>query len=341
MAGLITGVFAKILKDERERLNARFAEAKRLKPNLDEHEFGQFLVQIVTPIVEAVEFFNPSRTREIVSILYDISLDLLAQGLLGPHSRYPFVMQGWNELFPKIPNQISTAPRAVIGSITNALYNLSQVDGARPQEWLETMSTVAALAADVPGFLQAGQIASWRAGLSHFRSGALDLCKKTPEPLVRIALGLPGMEKPPPLNEILSKMDADVWLHPGRAGKMSGQQNLKIVSRVGAFRGFGGLFRKPPLVGCSDGHFIVKEDNTYWLLTADVFGATFHQVDGVSETESRSSIKIERDGRVRLGGLTGQFEELSDFTSAVSIGSTLAVTTSLSFAVCLVAPVVE
>ncbi|MGC4075000.1 MAG: hypothetical protein QM760_21375 [Nibricoccus sp.] len=58
---------------------------------------------------------------------------------------------------------------------------------------------------------------------------------------------------------------------PGSFRKASGHQ------RVGAFRGFGGLFVSPPTITTSGEHLLVSSDEDAWLLIADTFGATFHR----------------------------------------------------------------
>jgi hypothetical protein len=338
MEGMIGGAFADVLKENRGVLNAKFAEAKRLRPNLDPQAFSDLLCRVVEPIVaEAVQYDSSAAPRTALA-LYDLSLDLLGQGLLGSSSRHPVIEQGWEGLLTKIPRQVCEAPRKVAGALTNALYNLSQLPGARPTEWLETMLELAEHSKDVTTFLQAGQVAAWRAGLSHFRAGALELCLQIPPTLARITLGLPASDEP--MDGIVKCLAADPWLHPlnikGEGRKDTRQ--LKIVKRAGAFRGFGGLFRQPPMVVSYGEHFIVTDGDTRWLLVADVFGATFHRVDEtVQPSKEESSFAIAQNNKVAFGRLNQKFDELENFTSAAANKTTLTVTTPLSFAVTFIA----
>ncbi|MBI5031012.1 MAG: hypothetical protein HZB51_10830 [Chloroflexi bacterium] len=338
MEGLVTGAFGDILKAERDTLNAKFVEAKLIRPNLDPDAFKEILVATVAPIVQAVDQCTPNATRQVAWALYDLSLDLLGQDFIGANSRYPSIMQGWKYLLPNIPRQISASPRAVIGSITNALYNLSQVPNARPQEWVTSMLTLAPFASDATTFLPAGQIAAWRAGLAHYRKGALELAKKIPPVMARAALGLSPTSETPTIETLVNRLAADPWLNPASIkDQPSGQRSLQVVARVGAFRGFGGLFRTPPTVANLGEHFVVKDDSTSWLLVADCFGATFHRVDGVQPTKMQSPFRIEKSGKVSCDRYTANFPELADYTSMAANATTLAVTSSLSFAVSLIA----
>lgn len=338
MERLITGAFADILKAEREHLNAHFAEAKRTHPNIDPDAFKALLIETVAPIVSAVEACMPTATRETALTLYDLALDLLAQDLLGPNSRYPFIAQGWQDLLPKLAPKIALSPRAVIGSLTNALYNLSQVPNARPQEWVASMLALAHLTSDTAAFLQAGQIAAWRAGLADYRTGALALCSKIPPALARAALGLDASRESPPMETIVQRLSADPWLLPASIeNPPHAERRLKIVTRVGAFRGLGGLFRTPPTVATMGDYFVVKDDSTSWLLVADRFGATFHRADGAQPAQVPSPFKLGKNGAVSCDRYAETFPELADYTSVAANATTLAVTSSLSFAVTLVA----
>ena len=385
---LITGPYAQALKDGRASFNARFAEARRTQPRLDPHEFADTLRTIVAAILSATERVEPARTAEIVNVLYDLSLDLLAREFIGPRSRYPYINAGWRELLPALGPHIVDSPRAVVGSITNALYNLSvepggtrlqaaptpvqwagsPQPGARPQEWLDSMRALAPLCADVPMLLQVGQVAAWRAGLAHYRQGALALCRRLALPLALAALGVPtgsGSDpdggrppvvraavaetaslRPDDLNTLLERLAADPWLRPADALIANRPRELRIVARAGAFRGFGGLFMAPPVVTASGEHFVALSPRPFlpmgagearWLLTADVFGATFHRAgDGPTATGS-GAFQLDRSGRVTLGKDSKVFPELADFSSAAGNDRTLAVTTPLSHAVYLVA----
>lgn len=338
MERLIDGVFADILRANRDGLNARFAAAQRLHPGLDPAAFSAVLCDLVAPLVTAVERTRPEAARPVALVLYDLALDLLSQGFLGPNSRHPFIAQGWRDLLPGLPQQISAAPRQVVGALTNALYNLAQVQGARPQEWLETMLTLAPLAPDPQLYLQGGQIAAWRAGLAHYRPGALELCRTLPAALVGAALRLPPGSDPHSTLELVNRLAADPWLHPDAAQRPSAP-GLQIVARVGAFRGFGGLFLQTPKVYAAGEHFVVVEGDSRWLLVADCFGATLHRVDGVEVAGGPAPFVIDSDGRVGYAQFQHSFDELAGYTSAASNGLTLAVTSPLSFAVSLVAPV--
>jgi len=341
MPSPIIGSFAQILAENRSRFNSKFAAARRYDPKLDAAAFGDHVRSVVAPLVEAVDRENPATTAEAAEALYDLSLDLIAQEFLGPNSRYPYVADGWRVLLPRLPRFIAESPRQFVGSVTNALYNLSATPGARPHEWAASLLDLAEICSDAETLLKAGQVAAWRAGLAHFRTGALELCQTLEPRIARAALGLSPTDENPPIEAMIKSLLADPWLPPIYADEHPSKDlRLEIVARVGAFRGFGGLFLTPPVVTSADGQFYVSDGQRHWLLTADIFGATLHRAD---ETPRRRDAKpplpfqIEKDGKVACRSWTRSFPELENFKSAAANETTLAVTSPLSHAVYLIA----
>lgn len=340
MDHVITGPFAALLESNRARFNAKFAAARHFKPKLSPEAFKHHLQFTLRPIVEAVYQHDADKANEVADALYDLSLDLTGQELLGPDSRYPLIEAGWQTLFPRLPRFITEAPRDFVGAVTNALYNVSVTSGARPREWLDIMQRVASLCSDSSTFLRVGQVAAWRAGLAHYRPQALALAGQlatTSPTLVRLALNLPtaNTKTAPLITAILNRLSADPWYHPE---SIPTPPQLTIVARVGAFRGFGGLFLTPPRVSLENGHFVIQESDRDWLLSADAFGATLHRHDRPAAADKVAApFRLEADGKVSHGRTVRVFPELAQATSAAANVTTLAVTTALSHAIYLVA----
>ena len=341
---MISQVFAKVLEGNRAQFNAQFAEARWRNASLDGDAFLAFLGSGVAPVVEAVARVAPERVEAVVQALYPLALDLFGKELVGSRARAPLIAEGWRVLGPAMGRQVAAEPERVMGALTNALYNLSQTPGARGREWLSGMLALAPQCADVAMLLRVGQVLAWRAGLAHYRTGALALCAQLPPALARAALGVSNALTPPDarigLDELLARVTADPWLDPATPGGPAQRRQLKIVARVGAFRGFGGLFMAPPNVASAGGQFVVLDGEACWLLTADVFGATFHRTacEAVLPAAQPAVGAFRVVGtRVTLGGESGTFPEFASMASCAAVGPTLAVTTRLSHAVYLVA----
>src|SRR5215510_8046022 len=103
--------FAQILDANRARFNARFAEARHLKPQLNAESFKHHLQFSLAPIVEAVYQHDADKANGVADALYDLSLDLVGQELLGPQARYPVLVESWQKLLPGLPGFVAAAPR--------------------------------------------------------------------------------------------------------------------------------------------------------------------------------------------------------------------------------------
>src|SRR5947207_4278408 len=81
---MIESGFKSILEAWRAYFNARFAEKQITRPELDGNAFLDVLRRDVAPVVEAITQSRPDAALVAGQHLYDLALDLFAQGLLGP-----------------------------------------------------------------------------------------------------------------------------------------------------------------------------------------------------------------------------------------------------------------
>ncbi len=345
MPNLAGGQFAAILAAKRGRFNSQFAEARRYRPSLDGAAFAAHLTQLVGPVVERVAARRPDQAEAVAESLYELSLDLVAREFFGPRSRYPALAEGWANVFTLLPDRLAEAPWQFPGAVTNALYNLSATPGARPRDWMQALVALSEACGDVAELLAAGQVAAWRAGLAHYRLGALERCRSLPPKVTGLALGLPASDAQAlsmkARDALIEALLADPWRDPTDSPS-KGKASLQIVARVGAFRGFGGLFLAPPNVGGPGGQFVVSDGDDHWLLFADRFGATFQRVASVPLAASKMGkpyFQVNLQGQVTKGNLQASFPELERSQSSAANDNTLAVTTALSHAITLIAVV--
>jgi hypothetical protein len=334
MEALNAGPLARALEAGRARYNALFAQARHATPTLDAAAFAEQLRLTVAPVVDRVAGAVPDRVEEVAGVLYELALDLTAKELW---RRYPVLAEGWRVLLGGLPRHLAAAPRVFAGSVTNALYNLAQTPGARPGEWQTLLLELGKQCLEPARLLEAGKVLAWRAGLAHFRAGALAMCRGLDADVARAALGLEDAAVP--LDDVLRRLQADPWLSPAAAGKdPGGRHELRLVAAAGGFRGFGGPFLRPPRVACVDGAFLAGDGESCWVLAADVFGATFHRTDAaLPPAAAPAGFRIDRNGKVTRGKRTRAFDELQEWTSAATSATTLAVTVPLSHRVYLVA----
>lgn len=330
--------FAESLKRNRERYNTKFALARHVYPALDGEAFAEHLKERVAPIVEAVAENDVDRVDAVTDALYDLSLELVGKDFFGRQVRYSSVLDGWEILLPLIPSLLAKEPLKLTSAITNALYNLSIEPNVPPFFWIETMIEIGKCCNDVQTFLEAGKIVAWRAGLAHYREDALETCKNLKIEIACSALGIKETENIEPL---ILQLEKDPWLNPSEfANGIKKEKRLRVVSVVGAFRGFGGLFISPPKVTYSDGQFLVFDSENWWSMTADRFGATFHRmgqtISGL-KNESNPNFRINKKGNVEMNEHRTSFHNLAEGTSFAANENTLAVTVPLSHSVYLIA----
>lgn len=330
----MSAIFRDALLARRERYNALFAEARHYQPQLDGAAFGLVLIDSVAPLVEAVAGTGGD-AEAVTDELYAVALELYGHGMLGPERNDPWVTAGWTAM-TALPRPLGRAPRRIAAAISNALRNLGQTPGARPQDWLDGLRACAELADEPEALLKAGQALAWRCGLAHYRTDALAILAAMPAPLAARVLGLPDPAK---VAEALFRMAVDPWHDPRQPAH---PPRLTRVARIGGFRGFGGVFLAPPTLTLIDGELHARDGNSEggaWRVCADVFGATFHRtvIDKWTEAGTRGSPFKLVKGRVsKIGAAEADFPDLAVVTSVAATATTLAATTPLSHYIWLV-----
>lgn len=299
------------LRVRRADCNARFAAARRLWPRLDAGDFSLFLRDQLSPLAAALD------AREAHAVLdpaYDLGLQLVAEKLAGPAAVTPVINSLWTAAFPSIAAHITSAPRRILGSLSNAAHHLAATPDTHPEIWQDRLVALAPRCANADELLIVAQVLAWRAGLAHFRVPALAAADSLPPDLALAVLEAPADAS---WNEIRDAHLSDPWF--------GFHLSETPARRIGAFRGFGGLFLTPPLVTLSASQILVRSGDEAWILIADAFGATFHRA---APEEIQSAAPI--------------FPPLLDFShlpsghkpnSAIILGETFAATSAQSHSI--------
>lgn len=253
---------ASALAAGRSRFNARAAEVRHRHPGFDDAAFAGFVGSALDRVVQAVDAVAPERVYAVTIAGYDMALDLVAQGLVGPGARQPWVEQVWLELAPCHAGLLAAQPQAVLGALGNAVIQLGQWPQVRVAEWLQWMFALAGEVAELTQLRALGQLLAWRAGMAHYRRGALAAANILPPTLALVALDADPAGDWPTLRDALL---ADPW-HGAQPLPDSGMQ-------IGAFSGFGGHFAQPPELRAADEGFLVRSADRHRLLVADRHGA--------------------------------------------------------------------
>jgi len=281
---MISPAFASILASGRAQFNARAAEARRRFPSLDMAAFGAFLHDGVDPLVLAVSSAAPERVGGVTLAAYDMALELVGHGLAGPAAKNPFLNTVWCELAPLFAPLLATAPVDVLGMLSNAAIHLGSVPGARPAQWQRELAAVAPQVGSVAQLRAVGQVLAWRAGVAHFRQGALAAADTLPPALALAAFGEPGAQWP--------QVRAQLLDYPWR-GNAEGRE-------FGSFSGLGGDFGTPPQVRATNDGFVVRSAERHYLLVADAYGAVLHSATAQEFEQANTGMP----SSVRLDGTT-------------------------------------
>jgi hypothetical protein len=312
----VDGALARALEAGRERYNALFAQARHLRPRLDPEAFAHHLRRVVAPIVA-----RAAEVNALTETLYDLSIELMGSDLL----RVPAIHRIWVDMLPRLSPSLDGSCRRLIASLCNAVHNMSTVNGVDVDGWVDAMIALAVRLPRVEVLLAAGQALAWTKGMAHYREGALDALKSLPP---RMAAEILGTEE---VEAAVERFRGDRWSTAGPAG-------LRVVARIGAFRGFGGLFLRPPRVLAVDDDLYVTDGTDFWWVCADTFGATFHRCEEPGPArEDGGPGRLSDDGTVRWDGEEARMPLLAGALSHAWTSDTLAVSLPLSHHVYLVA----
>src|SRR3954469_10863782 len=186
---MVSAALASVLRSGRTDFNARFAAARRVHPELEVGAFGEFMATAVDELAMAVEKIRADRLGEVTMAAFDVALELVAQKLAGAGARTSSIEDGWRRILPKIPSLVASSPGRLIPAVCNAVHQIESTPNARPAQWIEIMEQFAPQCMDADVFVKLGQLAAWRAGLAHFRAGAMAAADGLPEAVALGALG--------------------------------------------------------------------------------------------------------------------------------------------------------
>lgn len=260
--------FRAALRGGRDSYNARFALARQYARHLDPSAFLAHLRDAVGPAVEAAARAGGDPGR-VTDALFDVSLVLARHGY--PRVRGttpPGAGPGWADLMAALAPQLAAEPRRTAVAVTNAWHHLTHTPGARPAQWQAAMTALAACC-DPPTLLAAGAVAAWRCGMAHLRPAALRVARSLAHPVLAAALGIPTASE-----STVDLMVEDPWADPAGGAEPA---RPRPVARVGAFRGYGGVFGRPPRVASDGAHLYAIDGVTTWRLHADRFGCVFRR----------------------------------------------------------------
>lgn len=296
----VSPVLARTLAAGRPQFNARVAAARRARAGFDAAAFAQAIRVRLDPVVVAVEAVAPERVGAVAEAGFDVILGLAGHGVTG--ERGALVDRVWRTLGMAYAHAVAERPFAVLAMLTNAALTIAGTSGARVAEWIERMASIAPQVS-AETVRAVGQVVAWRAGMAHYREGAIAAADGLPDAVAGAAVGAAGWA------EVRAALVGDPWWTPE-----GGAQGVT----VGAFTGFGGAFAEPPAVRVGAQGFVVRSGAATHLLIADAWGATLHPAEA-AEFEEAAANEI-GDARTLAPDLP--VEGLTAVASATSVAIT-------------------
>lgn len=319
-----------ILRERRHAYNFRWSEARSRFPHLSSTDAASFFVHDLSPLIDALSILpsvGSDQLESICDIAVEVGVKATGLRLLGVNAAESWITELWRNTFPALTMHLSNDPLTVIAELSHATAQFSAHRASRPQQWLRLLTVLGPKAADLAQLRLLGKVLAWRSGLAHYRTGALAAADQLPTELVEAALQIPTSQS---WAEWRDPLNASRW--PGSRIEATG-----LLAKVGAFRGFGGVFLEPPTLATRDGDLIARSGGDAWVICADLFGATLHRTQDFGEP---AGVTCEEPVLI-LGDfvfLPSQAVELgaaAPVTSAVQQGNILAITTKNSHAVWL------
>lgn len=329
---------AAILAEEREVLNRRFHLRSGTGTRLEPAVFLQHVRERIAPLAMCTHAHLPERLRQTFVALFEVSLDLFAASLLGPEAKSPWVVRLWDELLPALPALLAREPRRVAGALSNAVLQIANQTGARPEGWMERMLTVAPRCTSVSELMRVGAIAAWQAGMAQYREAALAAAREASLPAAAAACGIATPPAPSLWTAALDRLTRSRWLTISEALAGAESRQIRSVGAVGAFRGFGGPFLQPPRVQLQGGRLFASDAEATFHLLADAHGAYFRRVSPrITSRQTQALAQLDTSGVIRWNGLQLAVPQLANAISFACDGETLAVTIRTSHQIYLFA----
>jgi len=321
----VTGRFEAALAARRDALHRRFAAAGR---GVSGEVVLAALERAARPVVEAA---TDEEAPALVSALFDAIVAGARVGLVG--GAEPTSFEGW--LAANAAGLARLGARgagAVVAGVGNATIRLERELGRRvASQWLGLVGQALDRGAGPRQVLDAGVVAAWRVGLAEARDAALEKIATLDPSTARAIVGANHYDP----------SSARRFCTPGATGPLGPPE---LVARAGGFIGFGGGFRRPPIVLALHDRIVCTDSEASFELWADVFGArlvgaAWANAPGASAASGVGVGDAELDvatGRVRLGDAEGTIPELAGATSWAAAGGVLAATLDHSHAVFVV-----
>jgi len=294
MEKLKPGTFAGILKKNRSRYNTLFSVKGRGNARVDGEKFSRYIRTIIGPLMELIEGTDeagragPGALEAMVDALYVRILDLCAGDYLGS-ARRPYFDDVFIPLTRAFWKLLLHDTDAFLSGLVSAIIRVAAVSPTAVKTWSGRLLALDTGTMTIDDFRTCGFIAAWVSGMASCRERALHYCEIVPPGTFFTLMGTgPDARDGIARDDVLFKLKASPWAHPcGEA-----EPGSVIVRPVGGFRGYRGVFTKPPVVYVEGDEIIASDGASAYAVCADIFG---HSIRAV-EPDTKKVSKLYRAG---------------------------------------------
>lgn len=334
--GDIGNALTAVLKARRSDFNQRFKLAQQQYRTLTAEAWHAFVRDTLNPVAEIIAAHDDAAVAEVISVLYDQALPLVAKQWLGSAPREPVLAACYKQLLATLAPALAREPERVSAALLNALHQLCALNTQRAQDWTQRMVAIlkpVAASVTVEQTLALGRVIAWRVGLAALREAALRDAPTLPADWVRQALDIPFTP------------DAALWSTLNRNPAMRAEEKEpprqpEWLGWTGGFRGLGksgGPFAALPSIGLAGGRLAAGDGNHTWWLAADGYGQQAVRMGAAADwpLEAGTPVKVSESGAITLAGKTHSFAELEIARGALWHSGILAVVLRTSYQVAL------
>jgi len=302
MEKIVSEPLQKLLQERQHQLNSLFLQARVAYPYLAGDVFLSHLRDTIVPIIEKALTHDSTRVLVVLETVYQISLRLVGQGLMGPNAKNRVAEQGWLNLLCTYPAFLCQEPLLVATSVANVLIHLAEIHPDKALMWQKTMGSLEPAAETPQEWLKAGLVAAWRCGLPHYRNPALAKAAELDSVIGSKVLGLENALTQDGYQIILSKLGSQPWVRPLEWVKGApSKPELEAFGWIGGFVGFGGYFTTPPVAFAHADRLFLRDDTNAWCLEGDCFGVILKRANldvPTSVSENHYPMKVRKDGTI-------------------------------------------
>lgn len=241
-----------LLKENAGNLNQILASFQAGGRRLNTHDIPAWFKEVIEPVFVAIHSHNETAAPKVFDALFSDMLAALSMPIAAiDHD----ILKNSRLLLQLNPALTAANPGRVLKALGSAAARIFKQSQSSARAWLALMQKIVPLAKTFKELLSTGRIAAWSCGMAHLRE----------------LIDWPATINPQIAAIIFADEKCQTDDLKSRWGSEKGTRHLA----AGDFKGFGGLFTRPPMVAREANHIFASDGVHTAALFADRFGLVF------------------------------------------------------------------